>query len=469
MTIPHGGRTLGGRLPGALASRSPPPNGRRLGFGLTIRAVTSNPPPTATRTSWTGWTPAHGSPLAPVSSNADPRIGFVLNLARALHTSGYSADRLEEALMLAGERLGLLGHFFSTPTSVMASFGPDDDQHTFMIRVEPGSTNLGKLARVDQVTRDVLGGRLTPAEGTAAIAAIEARGAEYGPALITLAYGLVSASAARFLGGGAMEVVAGLGVGLLIGLLAVVAGRHSALERVFEAVAAFIASAVLSAAAALGLPVSVLVATLAGVIVLIPGLTLTTAITELSSRHLASGTARLAGAMVLLLGIAFGIALGAKVVSLGLGGVPLIEPVPLAGWTIIVPLLVAPIAFAVLLGAEWRDAGWILVAGALAFLGAWFGGRYLGPELGAFVGALLTGIGARWYSRLTNRPSTITLVPGLLLLVPGSLGVQSLTLLVERDVLLGVEGIFRMGLIAVSIASGILISRIIAPRRGLMD
>jgi uncharacterized membrane protein YjjP (DUF1212 family) len=430
--------------------------------------VTSNPPP-ATRTSWTGWTPAHGSPLVPLGSEADPRVAFVLNLGRALHSSGYSADRLEEALSLASERLGLLGQFFSTPTSIMASFGPQDDQRTFMIRVDPASANLGKLARVDGVTRDVLSGRLTPSEGTAAIAAIESAAPEYGALLTTLAFGCVSASAARFLGGGATEIGAALGVGLLTGLLAILAGRHAGLERVFEAVAAFVASAVMSIAAALGLPVSVLIATLAGVIVLIPGLTLTTAITELSSRHLASGTARLAGAMVLLLGIAFGIALGAKVVALAPGDVPLLDPTPLPEWTILVPLLVAPLSFVVLLGAERRDAPWILVAGALAFLGAWFGGRYLGPELGAFVGALFTGMGSRWYSRITNRPSSITLVPGLLLLVPGSIGLRSLTSLVDRDVLIGIEGIFQMGLIAVSLASGILVSRLVSPRRALMD
>lgn len=429
----------------------------------------TTPPPPASRTSWTGWTPAHGSPLPPVSSNADPRIAFILNLGRALHTSGYSADRLEEALSLASDRLGLIGQYFSTPTSIMASFGPQDDQRTFMSRVEPAGSDLGKLARVDQVTRDVLGGRLTPSEGTAAIAAVESMPPAYGPWITTLAFGLVSGSGARFLGGGTTEVALGIAVGLVIGLLALAAASHPGLGRVFEPVAAFTASLIIATAAAAGMHVSALTATLAGVIVLIPGLTLTTAITELSSRHLASGTARLAGAMVLLLGIAFGIALGAKLVSLVAGSVPQLAPVPLPGWTILVPLVVAPLAFVVLLHAEWRDAGYILIAGALAFLGAWFGGRYLGPELGAFGGALMTGIGSRWYSRITNRPSTITLVPGLLLLVPGSIGLRSLTSLVDRDVLLGIEGIFRMGLIAVSIASGILVSRLVSPRRALLD
>lgn len=426
--------------------------------------MTSNVPPAAP-----GPGPARGESLPPALTSADPRVAFVLNLGRALHTSGYSAPRLEEALILSSDRLGLTGQFFSTPTSIMASFGPQDDQRTFMIRVEPGEEDLGKLARVDRVTRDVLSGHLTPAEGNAAIAAIEAMPPTYGPVLTTLAFGVASGSAARFLGGGGWEVATGLLIGLVTGLLALVAGRHPGLGRVFEPVTAFTASAIAALLATLGVPVSVLLATLAGVIILIPGLTLTTAMTELSTRHLASGTARLMGALVLLLGITFGIAFGTKAVSLAFGPVPVFEPVQLPAWTLAASLVITPLAFVVLLKAELRDAGWIVLAGALAFGGARLASDWLGPELGAFGGALLTGIGSQWYSRITNRPSQITLVPGLLLLVPGSIGLRSLTSMMDRDVLLGVEGVFRMGLIAVSLVSGILIARIVSPKRQLME
>ena len=46
----------------------------------------------------------------------------------------------------------------------------------------------------------------------------------------------------------------------------------------------------------------------AGLIVLVPGLPLTTALTELATRHLAAGPARLSGALVLFLSIGFGTA-----------------------------------------------------------------------------------------------------------------------------------------------------------------
>jgi uncharacterized membrane protein YjjP (DUF1212 family) len=376
---------------------------------------------------------------------------------------------LEEALELASDQLGLEAQFFSTPTSIMASFGPQDDQRTFMIRVEPGESDLGKLAGIDLVTREVLNQQITPDEGSARIVQIEAAPPRYGPVVRTIAFGIVSGGAARFLGGGWHEMVASAAIGLVIGALALITKRQAALDRVFEPLAAFIASLLAAAIATTGFPVSVFLVTLSGVIVLIPGLMLTTAMTELSTRHLASGTARFMGALVLLLGIAFGIALGAKTASLAIGAPPSVAVANLPEWTLLLSLLISPLGFAVLLKAEKRDIPWIMLAGIVAFSGARVGSNAFGPELGAFVGALVTGIGSNWYARLTNRPAQITLVPGLLLLVPGSVGLSSLASLLDRNVTVGVESAFRMVLIAVSLVAGILIANVFSPRRRLLD
>ena len=421
-----------------------------------------------TSTSWTGWTPAGGMPLPGGPSAPDHRIAFVLRLGHSLHTSGYAAHRLEEALELASDSLGLRGQFFSTPTSIMASFGPQDDQQTFLIRVEPGESNLGKLAQADEVTREVLNGRLTPFEGATRLEQIEAAPPRYPIWLTTLAFAIVSGSSARFLGGGWHEMLAGLFIGLIIGLLAIAAGRKEALGRVFEPVAALTASLIAAGIAAAGFPMSVFLATLAGVIVLIPGLMLTTAMTELSTRHLASGTARLMGAFVMLMGIAFGIALGTKIAELAFGTIPSTPPHSLPLWTLYLSILVSPLGFVVLLKAELRDAGWIVLAGVLSFAGARLGQRVLGPELGAFGGALVAGFFGNWYARVTDRPAQITMVPGLLLLVPGSVGVMAFAAFTSSQTETGVEGAFRMVLIAVSLVAGILIANIVSPRRKLL-
>ncbi len=394
-------------------------------------------------------------------------IGFILRLARALHTYGYAAHRLEEVMELAALRLGLVGQFFSTPTSIFAAFGEQDRQRTYLLRVEPGDVDLGKLARIDAVTVGVLRSQLPAAEGSARIDAIVADPPRYGRVIRTLAFGVASASVAGFLGGGVREIVASAAIGFVIGLLALAAERVPPLGRVFEPVAAFTASLTATIIGAAITPISVFLATLAGLIVLVPGLTLTIAMTEISSRHLVSGTARLSGAFMVFLGIAFGVALGSTLGTHAAGPAMVVNPVALPEWTNLVALLIAPLSFVVLLRAEPVDAPWIIVAGALGFAGSRLGADALGPELGTFVGALTVGIASNVYAKLRDRPATIALVPGILLLVPGSIGYRSLASLLQREVVLGVETAFQMILIAISLVAGMLIANVVSPHRRL--
>ena len=212
-------------------------------------------------------------------------------------------------------------------------------------------------------------------------------------------------------------------------------------------------------------PLSGYTATVAGLIVFIPGFSLTVAMIELATRNLVSGTARIMGALGVFLAIGFGVALGGRVAARMFGAPIESEPVALPAWTEIVALAAAPVGFTVLLRAEARDAGWIGLAGALAFAGTRTGAIFLGPELGAFVGALSLGLASNAYARALGRLEIVPLVPGMLLLAPGSLGFRSLSSLVGGDTVLGVEVAFRMTLIAMSLATGLLVANILLPAR----
>ena len=397
-------------------------------------------------------------------------VGFVLQLGRALHGYGYSAQRLEEVLGATADRLGLYGsQFFSTPTSIMASFGPVGRQRTHMLRVEPGDVNLGKLTALEQVSRDVAQGRTTPADGTAAITRITAASSPYGPGITTLAYGVVSAAACQFLGGGGREVlVAGI-LGLGLGLVALATTLHPRLNRVFEPLAAFFVSVAAVGLAHITGPLSVLVATIGGLIVLMPGFTLTTAMTELATRHLASGTARLSAAFITFLAIAFGVALGNRLGAAAFGTPPVIGSEQLPMWAGLVALVVAPLSFVVILRAEPRDTPWIVAAGIVGVVGGRIGAAELGVELGTFAGALAVAVASSAYARWTRRPAVVVLVPGILLLVPGSVGFRSLTSLMERQAVVGIETAFSMFLTAVALVAGLLIAGVIAPEPGMRD
>jgi uncharacterized membrane protein YjjP (DUF1212 family) len=392
---------------------------------------------------------------------SDDAEAFVLELGRGLHTYGTPAHRLEESLQGAARRLGIPAQFFSMPTALFASFGPAGG-HTFQVRVEPGSVQLAKLAALEDLARRVTRGEVSPAEGLLRLRTVTAMPSPYGPVLTAVAFAFASGAAARFFGGGLREVLTATVIGVLIGALAFLVDRWPALGRIFEPLAAAIGAFVASVAGHIA-PVSAYVATASGLIVLIPGFAITVGITELATRNLVSGVARLAGAAGTFLVIGFGVALGGTLGSRLLGPAIAVTPVALPAWTQWVALLVAPLAFAVLLRADARDAGWIVGSGVLAFWAARGGAHLLGPELGAFAGTVTIGVASSVYARRLGRPDAVPLVPGILLLVPGSIGFQSVSWLLDRQTIPGVEAAFRMVLVAVALATGLLVSNVILP------
>ncbi|MBK7642826.1 MAG: threonine/serine exporter family protein [Planctomycetes bacterium] len=243
-------------------------------------------------------------------------VDFVLELGRALHIQGASSPEIEYSMTLAARKLGLAGEFFATPTSIFASFLAEIESSasastTHLLRVVPGGTDLAKRARVDEILRDVLAERLDAEEGRVLLAAVAADPPHWPRALVLVCSALSSAAAARFFGLDAFEIALAGGVGLAVELLALVAQHSARLKRGFLPLAAFLAAAIVALASGLRGEPTPLQVVVAGLITLLPGLRITTAMIELALDHLAAGTARFFGSLVSLIAMLFGAALGA--------------------------------------------------------------------------------------------------------------------------------------------------------------
>ena len=79
---------------------------------------------------------------------------------------------------------------------------------------------------------------MSPEAGLARINEIEAAPAPYGNVLMVTAFALTSGAVARFLGGGLHEIGVGVVIGIVTGLLAVVAAKWAPLLEIYEPVAA---------------------------------------------------------------------------------------------------------------------------------------------------------------------------------------------------------------------------------------
>lgn len=392
-----------------------------------------------------------------------------MKLSEALHRYDTPAHRLEETLGRVSDKLGVDARFFSTPTSVFASLVEDHNTKTALLRIAPGDINLGQLAAVDGVVAGLLRDRLTIEQAIEELDVILRAPRRYPAWLTTLAFVAVTASAARFFGGGVHEILGTAAVGLWISLLSTWFSRlDDSRQLLFQPLAAFSASLAACAMSVYVHQVSIYVVTVAGLIVLIPGLTFTVAMNELATRNLVSGTARFAAAMSTFVGIGFGVALGLRLGSTFWGNLSYTDPTGLPEWTQLAALVIAPFGISVLFQSMPRDFGWALAAGALAFYGARWGALLLGSELGTFVAALILGVFSNLYARVFDRAASTVIVPGFLLLVPGSLGFSSMFSLITRDFTTGLEGAYAMSLVAAALVSGLLLANaLIPPRRSL--
>jgi uncharacterized membrane protein YjjP (DUF1212 family) len=393
------------------------------------------------------------------------RIRFVLALGRALHRYGTPAHRLEEALGIVCGQLGLQAEVLSTPTFLTVRFGDPAELRTSMMRVAPPELDLAKLAKLDALADAVSDREIDPVVGLEQIAAIEKSARVWGPIPETITAALTPASVAVFFGGGARDIAAAGAVGLVIGALALVTRARAHAARAFELLGAFVAAFGAGALAGNIAGIHASIVTISALIALLPGMTLTTAMTELATRNLVSGTARLMAALVVLLELALGVALGERLAG-ELFTIAADTPVTLPAWSIWVAFVVSALGMVVVCQAERAAIGWILLASLVGFAGAREGTEMLGGQLGVLVGAFGLGIFANLYARALDRPQQVVLVPAMILLVPGSLGFRGISSLLDRDTLTGIETTFAMFVVAMAIVAGLLIANAaVSPRR----
>src|SRR3569623_71146 len=250
------------------------------------------------------------------------RVAFVIALARRLHEYGTAAPRLEEAITKVSARLSLNCDALSTPTSIVLSFaecaaGKDAvAQVTQVIRLAPGDVNLKRLCQVDEIADRVIDGSLGIDEGNRLLRELDRPLSRRTDQLTVLSFGLSSASVAALLKASWADLCVAALCGWLIGLLAHFASRRPRLAASYEAISALLVTLIATAISAWLAPRNLKSVVLASLIVLLPGMTLTTAVRELSSQHLVSGVARMAGAMATLLKLTFGTVAAAQLCHL---------------------------------------------------------------------------------------------------------------------------------------------------------
>jgi uncharacterized membrane protein YjjP (DUF1212 family) len=394
----------------------------------------------------------------------EPVTELLIRFARAGHDAGYPTADLEERVLTLASAFGLADvEVSATPTLVDVSLGSIPDQRSFSLRLWPTPVDLDAIARLDGLVQDALDGQLAADDALVALEQVRDTPLRRPRSLVLAAYAIAGVALTPVLGGGWGEASAAALVGLVVGAIAVSTSRTARTEPMIAPIAAVAASFCAALLVRLGVDASADVVTLAALVTLLPGMTLTIGVRELATEHLQSGVANTASALVQLFGLAFGVAVGHSIASNWFGDVP--GPAPSPAWLGVQfgAALLAALAFTVTLRARSRD---VLVMGAAACLAVGaneVGAKLFGDEAAVFVAAVVVGVTGGLVGMMLRRSALVFVVPGVLLLVPGSAGFNSVLQLLSDQTVSGITAGFDTFVTAMSIAYGLMVSTVLLP------
>jgi uncharacterized membrane protein YjjP (DUF1212 family) len=411
---------------------------------------------------------------APMGDDFDARVAFLAELARRLHNAGVSSQRLEGAVRSTARALHVECEVWSTPTGLLLSLAdadvPHATQQTRVLRLEPGHIDLSALVALNRIGDEVIAGTRSVVAAREAMRALDRPATPARRLRTVAAFGVASAAVAALFGGAWLDLGVAFLLGLVIGGIALLSADRPDLAAANEAVSALVATTAATAFGHFVAPIAVQTVVIAALIVLMPGLMLTTAVTELATQQLSSGSARAAGALTVLLKLTFGsVAATQALAALG-WAVPTPAPVAMPVGINWAAAVLAAASFAALFNAARRDVALVMGSALAGYLitrvtGPWFAAGSTTFAGGVFCASLCIAALANVYGRVSGRPGSLVRLPGIMLLVPGSVGFRAFGFVMVRDYALGVDTLLAVLGALLALTAGLLFGALLVPPR----
>lgn len=411
---------------------------------------------------------------AQMNSQLPLEVRFLKRYARQLHTAGVPAHQFEVLMSSLADKLGFNCGVMSSPTAIFLSFhyqDDEDDQHPIPMQLErmsPPSINLGNSAELYHLGNCLLDGEI---DIDSAYARLKGWNPEqlYPLWLQIICWGLTGGAVAVMLSASWAGIAAASLACALLGVL-VTQANDVLREGGLEAIAALFSTFLIFGLNRIWPGLDVYVIIMSSLIVLIPGLGLTMAVNELSTDHLASGSARLSGALVTMLKLSLGVLIGTVIVGwFGWSTDVRSEAVLLTppDWFRWPALLAAAFSFAVLFSVRKKEFHIAMLAAIISYVVSRMGVAAGGLEFGVLLAAMAIAILSNLYGRIFKQTGSIIRVPGIILLVPGTIGYHGATaLFLDGGANLSDTTLLALRLL-ISLVGGLLFGNtLLPPRRG---
>ncbi len=403
---------------------------------------------------------------------------FAVEFGRQYLSSGGPASRVEEQLEELAAQFHLSAEVYATSTGIFvtASHAEKNEETpsinavseaktpthcTRLARIKENRINLSKLCSLEEVLLPISKGKQSVLEGLICLK----RAARYWSPTYTTTQRLFAA----FFMGVAMsfpifrDIQAAFVSGIITTAAYEVTGpRFSRMipSSVFRDFLGCVTTLVLAVMASKFLGGTAEAYSIGGIILLVPGLALTTAISELADQNFVSGTAKLMSAFLTLLALGSAYLLVQEFYPSAILKNQIINRAHADLLFSVLGLVVTVSGFAVIFSVPQKMLPWAVLTGLTGWLLLHQFETAQYAILASFLSSFGVGVVSISLSRIFAMPSQVFSVPGILAMLPGVLALSAFRSLAAGNESIGIETAFRVTLVAVAIVFGLFFARI---------
>ncbi len=368
--------------------------------------------------------------------------------------TGQAVNEVEDELRLVALRMGYPeAQIGVQPTGLTVALAPGETA-TF----QDISDTLG-LDQADEV-RGLLHRLLTrnqdPDEVLRELQELSSRPARYPTWLVGLGWVGFSVGIGMILQPDPMSLAINAVCAVIVWVLVKVSQRIAFVRKVLPTLAAFAVACLVFTADHFGLIDAPLRTILAPLAILLPGSALVTGISELAAGAMVAGVSRLGYGVVRLLLFAAGIVAAVAIFDVPPQDLNDVRINTIGWWSAPIGLLLIGVGVSLMQGVRERLMLWITLNVSVSFLAQTLGQQIGGASLGGFLAAGAATLGASLIEMIRPKLTRmVVFLPAFYLLVPGSLGLLSVTQLAVDTGGLAATG-FAIVQLIVAIALGLL-------------
>jgi len=394
---------------------------------------------------------------------------FILKVGVAAHQYGSTSTRVEYFLSGLADKLGYQGVFKSTPTEITFALRetPNAVQRIEIMPLPTPNTDLDKLARLGDLLKEIEQGNLSITDAYERIDAIDQVPPPWGKFASMMGYALTGLGIAPLLGADWTDTILATIFSILVYGLVLLSARLGATAMAWMPLTTALIIGFLATLIKHWLPdLNLVLVILSSVAIILPGFSISLGAGELVAQKVLSGISNLMSGLITLFKQIAGSVLGVGFASLlvTVSNTDTERPVDQIWVFLLFPLLLVGLSLA--FQTSRRDLPWAVLVSGIAYLGVMAGSAVLDSNMGNLLGTIVAVIVANFWARKTGRPTSIVLIPAIVLLVSGTIGFRGIAAIAEGDVHLGVQQFFQMFVVAMTILAGIMIGYTIVKPEG---